>query len=93
MLNRFLERHENPNTLKKIEMIYSIYLTSFELVENRTVYFTDEMTGIQALERNYEDMPVKLGSPALHEFQSIRHGTKNLIVFLHTMDVIYMHHT
>lgn len=73
--------------LKKIETICSIYLASSGLAENGTeVYSTDEMTGIQALERKYADKPVKPGSPALHEFEYIRHGTKSLIAFLRVAD-------
>ncbi len=46
------------------------------------MYSTDEMTGIQALERKYPDKPVQPGKPALHEFEYIRHGTTSLIAFL-----------
>lgn len=68
-------------------MICGIYLASSKLAENGTeVYSTDEMTGIQALERKYEDKPVKPNSPALHEFEYIRHGTKSLIAFLRIAD-------
>lgn len=44
------------------------------------------MTGIQALERKYPDKPVRPGSPALHEFEYIRHGTISLITFLRVAD-------
>lgn len=50
------------------------------------VYSTDEMTGIQALERKYPDKPVRPGNPALHEFEYIRHGTTSLIAFLRVAD-------
>ena len=73
--------------LKKIEMICSICLQASELAECSTeVYSTDEMTGIQALERKYPDKPVRPGSPALHEFEYIRHGTISLIAFLRVAD-------
>lgn len=73
--------------LKKIESICSIYLQAAELAECGTeVYSTDEMTGIQALERKYPDKPVRAGSPALHEFEYIRHGTISLIAFLRVAD-------
>ena len=44
------------------------------------------MTGVQALERKYADKPVRPGSPALHEFEYIRHGTTNLIASLRIAD-------
>lgn len=47
---------------------------------------TDEMTGIQALGRKYLDKPVRPGSPALHEFECIRHGTISLTAFLRVAD-------
>lgn len=73
--------------LKKIEMICSIYLQASELAECSTeVYSTDEMTGIQALERKYPDKPARPGSPALHEFEYIRHGTISMIAFLRIAD-------
>jgi len=73
--------------LKKIETICSIYLQAAKLAEYDTeVYSTDEMTGIQALERKYPDKPVLPGNPALHEFEYIRHGTISLIAFLRVAD-------
>ena len=68
-------------------LICSIYLQAADLAEFGTeVYSTDEMTGIQALERKYPDKPVRPGSPALHEFEYIRHGTVSLIAFLRVAD-------
>ena len=68
-------------------MICSAYLKAAELSECGTeVYSTDEMTGIQALERKYPDKPARPGSPALHEFEYIRHGTLSMIAFLRAAD-------
>lgn len=62
-------------------------MESSQLAECATeVYSTDEMTGVQALERKYADKPVRPGSPALHEFEYIRHGTASLIAFLRIAD-------
>lgn len=44
------------------------------------------MTGVQALERKYQDKPVCPGCPALHEFEYVRHGTLSLIAFLRVAD-------
>lgn len=40
---------------------------------------TDEMTGIQALERLHPSLPMKPGKPERPEFEYIRHGTQTLI--------------
>ena len=41
---------------------------------------TDEMTGVQALERKHPDLPVRPGLVARQEFEYIRRGTCSLIV-------------
>jgi transposase len=41
---------------------------------------TDEMTGIQALERAAPTQPMRPGRPERREFEYIRHGTVSLIV-------------
>jgi transposase len=40
---------------------------------------TDEMTGIQALERKYPSLPMRPGLVERREFEYIRHGTQTLI--------------
>ena len=40
---------------------------------------TDEMTGIQALERTHPSKPMRPGKVELIEFEYIRHGTQSLI--------------
>ena len=43
------------------------------------VISTDEMTGIQALERIAADLPMSCGKPLAMEFEYQRHGTQTLI--------------
>jgi putative transposase len=43
------------------------------------VVSTDEMTGIQALERAHAAKPMESGKPERREFEYIRHGTQTLI--------------
>lgn len=43
------------------------------------VLSTDEMTGIQALERIAPDLPMAFGKPVAREFEYQRHGTQTLI--------------
>lgn len=44
---------------------------------------TDEMTGIQALERLHSDQAMKPGQPRRLEFEYERHGTLSLIANWH----------
>ena len=48
-------------------------------IQGERVVSTDEMTGIQALERKSPDKPIKPGQPVKREFEYIRHGTQTLI--------------
>src|ERR671933_764962 len=44
------------------------------------VITTDELTGIQALERKHPDLPLAPGKVERHEFEYIRHGTCTAIL-------------
>ena len=46
------------------------------------VVSTDEMTGVQALERIAPSQPMRPGRPVRHQFEYIRHGTLSAIVNL-----------
>jgi len=46
---------------------------------NEIVFSVDEMTGIQALERIAEDLPIGPGKPVAIEFEYRRNGTQTLI--------------
>ncbi len=41
---------------------------------------TDELTGVQALERKYPGLPLAPGKVERREFEYIRHGTQSLII-------------
>ena len=77
------EKSENPETFAaKVNEICSLYLASTDLMEENTcVVSTDEMTGVQALERKYPDKLPLPGQTAKMEFEYIRHGTTSLIGF------------
>ena len=47
--------------------------------EEELVISTDEMTGIQVLERIAEDLPMSPGKPIAREFEYVRHGTQTVI--------------
>jgi hypothetical protein len=49
---------------------------------------TDELTGVQALERKYPNLPLRPGKVERREFEHIRHGTSTFIL---TRDVLSGH--
>lgn len=57
-----------------------MYLTATERAKRgeRTLC-TDEMTGIQAIERKAPDLPLRPGKVQRREFEYVRHGTQTLI--------------
>lgn len=73
----------------KVATICEVYLTAQERAKlgERTLS-TDEMSGIQALERKYPDLPMRPGQVQRREFEYIRHGTQTLIA---NLDVVSGH--
>ncbi len=71
---------DDPHFDEKVENINNLYLTAQQraLLGERTMS-TDEMTGIQALERIAPDLPLKVGKVQRREFEYKRHGTQTLI--------------
>jgi transposase len=57
--------------------VYAMAPTSHE--DGVHIVSTDEMTGIQALERLHPTLPMEPGKPERREFEYIRHGTQTLI--------------
>jgi len=66
---------------QQVQVVCQCYLEAPELYFqcNTHTVSVDEMTGIQALERNAETKPMKPGQPARPEFEYTRHGTLCLI--------------
>ena len=66
---------------QQVQIVCQCYLEAPELYfqYNTHTVSVDEMTGIQALERNAKTKPMKPGQPAQPEFEYTRHGTLCLI--------------
>ena len=65
---------------ERVETICTLYADAPTLHEQGThVVSTDEMTGIQALERAAPTLPVRPGRVERREFEYVRHGTQCLI--------------
>lgn len=66
---------------EKVTDINSLYRQAPELAKKgEAVMSTDEMTGVQALERKHPGLPVAPGQVERREFEYQRHGTLSLIV-------------
>jgi transposase len=65
----------------QVQTVCQCYLEAPELYFQHHTHTVcvDEMTGIQALERNAKTMPMRPGQPARIEFEYTRHGTLCLI--------------
>jgi len=66
---------------QQVQIVCQCYMEAPELyVQHHThTVSVDEMTGVQALERNAKTIPMKPGQPARIEFEYTRHGTLCLI--------------
>jgi len=71
----------------KVEQVCDCYLQAPRLYaeENTHTVCTDEMTGIQALERVAATLPMKPGQVECREFEYKRHGTTTLIGNFHVV--------
>ncbi len=66
---------------EKVEDINSLYRQAPELAKKgERVLSTDELTGVQALERKHPTLPMAPGRVERQEFEYIRHGTRSFIV-------------
>ena len=75
----WLNQAPDPKAEIKIAEVTSIYEQAPVLLEaSERVLSTDEMTGIQALERKYPTLPMGPGRVERREFEYIRHGTQTL---------------
>jgi len=69
----------------KVSDINELYKQAPELAkQGQRIESTDEMTGVQALERKHPDLPLLPGKVERREFEYIRHGT---LAFLFNFDI------
>ena len=77
----YLTPEPDPNAATKIADINDLYQTAQERAQHgEATLSTDEMTGVQALERKHPDLPMQPGHGLRREFEYIRHGTVSFIV-------------
>ena len=72
---------EDPDKDQKIEAVCHLYEIAPQLTaQGERVVSTDEMTGVQALERKHPGLPMVPTKVERREFEYIRHGTLCFIV-------------
>lgn len=71
----WLTSHDEDFRTKRDDVLHVYYDTPAD----EHIICTDEKTGIQALERRYEDIPMRPGQVLRREFEYIRHGTLTLM--------------
>jgi len=86
-LNRYwLTPAYEANFDAKVSDINGLYQQAPELAkQGQRIESTDEMTGVQALERKHPDLPLVPGKVERREFEYIRHGT---LAFMFNFDVV-----
>ena len=66
---------------EKVEEINTLYRQAPALTEQgQRILSTDELSGVQALERKYPSLPLAPGKVEQQEFEYVRHGTHCFIV-------------
>jgi transposase len=78
---------EDPTFVPQVQTVCATYAAAPQLYAQFHTHTisTDEMTGIQALERIAETKPTKPGQEARMEFEYKRHGTQTLIANFHVV--------
>jgi len=81
LIRYWLTPPEDPQREETIKTVCTLYEQAPSLAEQgeRTIS-TDELTGVQALERKHPGLPLVPGKIERREFEYIRHGTRAFIV-------------
>jgi transposase len=76
-----LNRSNDEQFDTKVSDLCQLYRQAPMLADRgEVIYSTDELTGVQALERKYIDQMAVAGQPKRREFEYIRHGTCSFII-------------
>lgn len=86
MSRYWLTSASDPDKLPKIRAVCQVYSQAPSLAaRGERVISTDEMTGVQALERRHPTLPMRPGQAERREFEYTRHGT---LCFIVNFDVV-----
>jgi hypothetical protein len=76
-----LNRSDDEHFDTKVTDLCDLYRQAPALAaQGEVIYSTDELTGVQALERKYADQEAASGQVKRREFEYIRHGTCSFII-------------
>jgi hypothetical protein len=72
---------QDPERDEQVKAICTVYEEAPERAkQGEMTMSTDELTGVQALERKHPGLPLAPGKIERREFEYVRHGTRSLIV-------------
>ena len=81
MIRSWLTPPEDPHKEETVKTICSLYEKAPQLAQEGEVSVsTDELTGVQALERKHPGLPLAPGKVERREFEYVRHGTRCFIL-------------
>jgi len=81
LIRYWLTQEKDERFDEKVNDINELYEQAPKLAQQgEAVMRTDEMTGVQALERKHPGLPMAPGKVERREFEYIRHGTASFIV-------------
>src|SRR5436305_6285736 len=71
----------DPGRDEQIKAVCTVYAEATRRAEQGEVTVsTDELTGVQALERKHAGLPLAPGKVERREFEYVRHGTRSFIL-------------
>src|SRR5438105_4681962 len=89
LIRYWLTPPPDPERAEQVTAICTVYAEAMERAEQGEVTVsTDELTGVQALERKHPGLPLAPGKVERREFEYVRHGTRSFIV---SRDVVTGH--
>jgi len=81
LIRYWLTPRNDPAFAAKVTAICTLYREASERAANgERIISTDELTGVQALERVHPDLPLAPGQVRRREFEYLRHGTQSFIL-------------
>ncbi len=80
-MRHWLSPSDDPQFDAKVDDVHALHRAALALAQRgERVVSTDELTGVQALERARPDLPVAPGLPRYREFEYVRHGTRSFLL-------------
>jgi hypothetical protein len=89
LIRYWLTPPQEPQRDEQITAVCSVYAEATQRAkQGEMTVSTDELTGVQALERKHDGLPLAPGKVERREFEYVRHGTRSFIL---SRDVVSGH--